>query len=227
MKIMTLLKILREYEADLAGLYDWLANVSPGDLEAAAFFSQLSHEKREHVGLFDYQRRLVRSSPAAFGEVDAVVEPIQEARELAARIRSQSPPPSLAEAVVLAWHFETSAAEAHLRTAIRQANLEVARLLDSLGKADLSHSELVESFARSRGIAIQAIPTSGTTTATARAATRGRSESVNERARRAAGAVMPKWTNDHLPWKEPRGPGGNPQSQPSSRPARSSRVSFS
>jgi hypothetical protein len=187
MKLITLLTILRGLEADLAELYDWLAKTPGYDPDAAALFGHLSLDEWEHVNRVDYQRKLVRSSPAAFGEVDAVIEPIEEARALVARIRSVSPPPHPTEAVILAWHFETCAAEGHITTAMRQANPGVASFLEALGRADRSHSELIESFARSRGIPISYGPSSTEMPAASWTATRGGAESIYASARHATG----------------------------------------
>jgi hypothetical protein len=170
MKLMTLLINLRGFEGDLAELYEHLAKAFTDDPEAAALFSHLSLDEWEHVARVDYQRKLVRSSPEAFGEVDSALESIEGARALAARIRSHASPPSVTEAVILAWHFETSAAEAHIRTAMRHANPGTASLLDALGRADIAHLDLVETFAINRRIPISAGPHQSDASAMARPA---------------------------------------------------------
>src|SRR5271157_6218330 len=117
MNIQSLLKPLAEFEAAIGDLYKWFAEVFVADKEAAFTFYRLATEERAHVDLIEYQRRLVRSNPGAFSEVSVDLDEVKELSALAASGRSEPQPPSLKEAVALAFQLETSAAEYHFRTA--------------------------------------------------------------------------------------------------------------
>jgi hypothetical protein len=102
--------------------------------------------------LIEYQRRLVRNNPGAFSEVSADLDEVQKLSALIASVRNGPRPPGLSEAVALAFQLEGSAAEYHFRNAMRQANPDAARLLDSLGKADRFHLSGLREFAKLRNL---------------------------------------------------------------------------
>jgi rubrerythrin len=154
MQIQSLLKPLAEFEAAIGDLYEWFAEVFATDHEAAFTFYRLATDERAHVSLIEYQRRLVRNNPAAFSEVSADLDELQELSSLATSVRNGPQPPSLEEAVALTFRLEGSAAEYHFRNAMRQANPDTARLLDGLGKADRVHVVALRDFAKGRGLPV-------------------------------------------------------------------------
>ncbi len=152
MDVLLVLRPLHELERSLGELYQWFSEAFAGDGEAAFVFHRLFLEEQSHVRLIEYQRRLARSNPTAFGNVEVNLEEIQRAIARIGAIRNGGNPPELKEAVRLALEFETGAAEVHIRSAIKQANADVSRLLDSLGTSDKQHVSSLRAFAEKRGL---------------------------------------------------------------------------
>ena len=61
---------------------------------------------------------------------------------------------SVGEAVQLSLHFETSASETHIRSALGQSNPDMVRLLTALGGGDKQHLQGLITFARRRGVPV-------------------------------------------------------------------------
>jgi rubrerythrin len=152
MDIQALFKPLGEFEAKVAELYEWYSTLFSDDAEAAFVFFQLAAEEHAHVKIIEYQRRLVRNSPKDFADVSLDLGPVEETLATVAKLRNASPSPSLEEALRAALTLETSAAEYHYKTAMKQANAGAARLLDALGTADRNHLGKLVQFAKKRGV---------------------------------------------------------------------------
>jgi len=79
--------------------------------------------------LIQYQRRLVRANAEAFANIEANLEEVRRTSAAVDQIRSSGTTPRLDEAITAALLIEDRAASYHLRTAIKQANPDVTRLL--------------------------------------------------------------------------------------------------
>ncbi len=152
MDIQTLFKPLVEFEGKIAALYEWYSELFKDDAEAAFVFFQLAAEEHAHVKIIEYQRHLVRNSPKEFADVSLDLKPVEEALVTIATLQNPHRPPSLEEALRAALTLETSAAEYHYKTAMKQANAGAARLLDALGTADRNHLGKLIEFAEKRGV---------------------------------------------------------------------------
>lgn len=141
-----------ELEKELAALYGSWADRFSSDKEASQLFAKLSREESGHASLIEYQQRIHQKNRQF--EKDVQIEPtaldamIAELRAL----RTGPPPKSVSHAILIALGMETSAAETHFKNALRQANEEVARLLNSLSKEDGAHLATLKEFATKRGI---------------------------------------------------------------------------
>jgi len=152
MGIQALFKPLAEFEGKIAELYEWYSELFKADAEAAFVFFQLAAEERAHAKIIEYQRRMVRNSPAEFADVAIDLKPVEEALVAIAALRNPPRPPSLEEALRAALTLETSATEYHYRTAMKQASAGTARLLDALGTAERHHLGKLVDFAKKRGV---------------------------------------------------------------------------
>ncbi|MEW6364325.1 MAG: ferritin family protein [Acidobacteriota bacterium] len=152
MDIQLVFTPLARFEEELSCLYEGLAEQFADDPGARFLFYRLATEEKAHAALIEYQRRVVSQDPGLFGEVSVDLEVIRRAAEKVEEARSCSSRPSLQEAVAMAFDFEHSAAEFHYRTAMKEANEEFARLLDSLGVSDRQHYTALSEFAEKRGI---------------------------------------------------------------------------
>jgi hypothetical protein len=161
MNILLLLRPVAELERELEELYAWIAGNLSDDPAAQALFNQLSGDEHAHLMLVEHQRRVARSNPNEFADVTADLAELGETRVLVGRIRTAPTPPSVTEALVLAIHIETSAAEAHRRGAMIQANPTLAGLLNSLGGGDRAHLSRLAAFAVERGITLPAVAVTG------------------------------------------------------------------
>jgi rubrerythrin len=143
---------MEDLEGSLMVLYQWYADIFTLDVEARAVFAKLSGEEKGHVALVRYQKKLVTKNIALFGDVDV---DLQEVRRLTmeAQLLTRAPNrPSLEEAVAAAIRFEQSAAEWHLRSAMKLANPDMAKLLNALCQGDKGHLAGLLAFAKSRGL---------------------------------------------------------------------------
>jgi rubrerythrin len=156
--IQNVLKPLEDLEATLCLLYQHISDLFPLDEEARALFYKLSLEEKSHVAQVRYQRKLVLKNASLFGEVHIDTDEIRALTAEANAILAAKKRLSVEEAVKVALHFETSASEAHMRSAISQANPDMVRLLTALGGGDKSHLQGLLTFARRRGIAPDGVP---------------------------------------------------------------------
>lgn len=151
--ILRLFVPLAEFETRIADLYEWFSVLFAGDWAAEFTFYRLATEERAHASLIDYQRRSVLAEPTAFGDVTANLQEVADLGAEVAKVRGSMPPPNLGQAIALALRLESSAAEYHVRTAMRQANPRIALLLDNLGKGDQQHVDGLRHLAVHCGVA--------------------------------------------------------------------------
>lgn len=152
MDIMQVLRPLEQLERKLAELYQWFADLFENDSDAAFTFHRMFLEERTHMNLIEYQRRLARGNPGAFGDIFVDLTGVEKAIASIDAFRSNGGSPTLDRAVQLALELESGAANTHLRSAIRQSSPDMARLLDSLGKGDRQHQRALRQLAERRGL---------------------------------------------------------------------------
>lgn len=151
MHIQYVFRPLEELESSLVALYQCYADVFVQDAEACAMFTKLSGEETGHVALVRYQKKLVANNMAMFGEVEVDLQEVRQLTKEAKVLAKPAARPSLEEAVAVAFRFERSVGEAHLRSAMKQANPDLARLLNALCQGDKGHMAGLLNFAKKRG----------------------------------------------------------------------------
>jgi hypothetical protein len=152
MHLLSLFRPLEELESGLAEFYTLAGKtLSATDEPAAVIFKRLALEEKTHVNMVRYQKRLASKSPELFGEIEADLGEIdslsRKARTLSTRVASLT----VREMTLEALSFESSAAEYHLKNAMRKANPSMAPLLRALGGGDREHFEVLHTFAVERG----------------------------------------------------------------------------
>ncbi len=150
MDLVTLLRPLEALEAAMAEMYEHLSSVFGGDPEASGVFFRLALEERRHLGMVRHARRLARTGPNAFGEVDADLAEVQRALEEAARLRAADGGTDLAGALRAALEIEVGAAEGHYRLIVAHANPEIASLLEALSGDDRRHAAALRELLAAR-----------------------------------------------------------------------------
>lgn len=115
---------------------------------AVAIFEKLSDEEKTHYNLVQYQRRVVRQNQKLFKDVDIDVKEVRAVTSAAESIINRIPPPSLSEAIKIAIEIESTAAEAHYRSAIKQSNKDIGDFLKNLGTSDKEHFDSLKEFAK-------------------------------------------------------------------------------
>lgn len=150
MKIESAFRPLAEFEGALADLYSTWAEVMEqrSDHDAAFVFYKMSTEERGHASLVEYQRRLMKDSPACSRDIDVDVDlaALQTALDQVKILQGRRSLSS-AEAISIALELERSAAETHFRSALRHADPELKRLLDCLGTEDRMHFQRLSELA--------------------------------------------------------------------------------
>lgn len=152
------LRKLGDLERSLADLYGWYAEAFASDPELAFVFFKMASEEKGHASLVEYQKRIVRGNAALSVDVEIDDAGIEAALSKVKELRSAATRPTVGDALRETILLEKSAAESHSRNALRQANPEIARLLDALGSEDKLHLARVEELARRRGIGIEPPP---------------------------------------------------------------------
>ena len=130
MNILTVLTKLAELEREAGRLYGRLATLFRDDPKASGFFRKLSEDEQRHYDLVKYQERIVRKSPADFGEVDADLAAIN--RTLASIAAFSRATPSVAEAIRFSLDIETEIVESYAATVMKQSNQEFAEMVRGL-----------------------------------------------------------------------------------------------
>ena len=150
--IQQILRPLQQFEEKRGELYAWIAETRVADQEVAAVFHRLALDERSHAGQVEYQRRLARQNPNHFAQVELDLAEVFAGLDVVHQARQAGQAMTVAKAVRLALELESSAADYHFRKAIAQLNPDVARLMDSLGRADREHVERLLELAQRRGL---------------------------------------------------------------------------
>ncbi len=160
MNLQNLFRLLEDLEGQMAALYKLYSEAFATDEEASKVFYKLSLDEKSHVSVVQYEKRLFKQNPRLFADVELEMDALRAECERVRDLRSARKAPKLEEAVRTALELEAGAAERHYRLAMREANPDVARVLNSLGTADKQHGETLQSFAVKRGF-LKPAPRSG------------------------------------------------------------------
>lgn len=150
------LRPLAEFERLMGDLYSWLSERFAGDTEVASTFALLAADEAAHANLVEFQRRLVRQNPREFGEVELDLGDLLATRAQVERLRARESPPTVEEALALAFELENTAAEYHFRHVLRQANPAIGELLEKLGSADKQHLSRIMQLATRHNVLLPA-----------------------------------------------------------------------
>jgi rubrerythrin len=150
MNILDAFNHIEGLELRLAKLYLHFKGSFLDDAEAADMFEKLSYDEKSHYDLVQYQRRIVRREQEIFKDVDIDVREIRAIASMIDSAVKRNPPFSLGEAVKIALDIESTAGEAHYRTAMEQSNRELSDFLRHLGTSDNEHFSTLQEFAKSR-----------------------------------------------------------------------------
>ncbi|NOZ93450.1 MAG: hypothetical protein GXP47_01760 [Acidobacteria bacterium] len=148
MNISTLLSRLEALEHSMADLYLWLAGRFGDDDEAAGLFMRLHMQELSHANLVHFERRLARSDPDSFPDVDVDTSSIDEVLRWNADFRSNGGPGTLGQALLFAMKVESHAAEQLHRKAVTASNPDLEGLVASLAQADREHFETLKRYVR-------------------------------------------------------------------------------
>lgn len=146
MDILTALNDIEKLELKLSELYRHCSRLFSDDTVVASLFKKLSEEEQAHYDLVQYQKRLIRKNKELFRDVTIDVAEITQVTGKADSLLKAHPPLSVEEAIRSAIEIEKNAAEYHYRTAIQQANPDVAAFLKNLGGYDDGHARSLGEF---------------------------------------------------------------------------------
>lgn len=156
MNIITALNKLGDLETSVAELYEWYADVFAADREASQAFARMGTEERGHARLVEYQRRVAQRSPARTVEVSVDLAEIESTTGKAKSLRASPRAPQVEEAIRDALEIELSAAEAYYREALKQADPQMAKVLEALAGKDQAHTKRILELAVRRRVPIPA-----------------------------------------------------------------------
>ncbi len=153
--IYTVLRLLEDLEDSISMLYQRFSDDYAIDEATSFFFYKLSLDEIAHRDLVRYQLKLLRNArPDAYNDVDIDINIIRELIDnIEKKLNSDEKYP-INRAVDIALEIESNAAEHHYKGAMKQAMPEMARLLDSLGKADKEHMQLIRNFIKNHELGI-------------------------------------------------------------------------
>ncbi len=146
------LRLLGRLEKKVGELYDHFCEVFRSDEEAKALFEQLCLDEDSHNSVVQYQVRIVRQEPGAFGSVKVSEKEINSIMELIDRTISSERKLTLKQAVELSIKIEGTASESHYRTALSQSNPQLGELIRNLGVSDEEHSKKLMDFVVSQDL---------------------------------------------------------------------------
>jgi len=148
--ILSVLRLLEEFENQMGRLYRGFNERFLEDEEAAFIFYRLSLDEKAHAALIQYQRRIVQQNPELFRRIDFDVEDLKRTADEVERFMEKKRLP-LEEAIAFGLKLEQTAAELHLRKVVQQSSKSALRLLSALGSADNAHVEFLKGLAVRKG----------------------------------------------------------------------------
>lgn len=157
MNIITVLGRLGELETSLAELYERYTEAFEADPEVSDVFARMGVEERGHARLVEYQRRVLQRSPAHSMDVAIDLKEVEAVLARAKELRASPGPPAADAAIREALEMETSAAEGYYREALKQADPQMAKMLESLAGKDNAHLKRILDLALRRQVPIPSI----------------------------------------------------------------------
>lgn len=117
------LRLLGRLEKKIGELYDHFCDAYRSDDKARELFEQLCLDEDSHNSVVQYQLRIVRQEPGAFGSVKVSEKEINAIMEFIDKTISSGNKLTLKQAVELSVKIEGTASESHYRTALAQETL--------------------------------------------------------------------------------------------------------
>ncbi|KKL90014.1 hypothetical protein LCGC14_1908890 [marine sediment metagenome] len=152
MKAEYVLGLLKELESKVSRLYTHFGHLFAGDKDAAEFFDLLSMDEESYGSVVQYQMRLVKKEPGAFGSVEVSEKEINSIMSVIDKTISSGKKLTLKQAVELSVKIEGTASESHFRTALALNNPALGELVRNLGVSDEEHTKRLRDFIVSRNL---------------------------------------------------------------------------
>ncbi len=146
------LKLLGRLEKKVGELYGHFSGIFGLDDGARELFDNLRQDEASHNLVVQYQLRLVRQEPGAFGDMEVSEKEINSIMSFIDKTISSGKKLTLKQAVELSVKIEGTASESHFRTALVQNNPELGELVRSLGVSDEEHTKRLRDFIVSRNL---------------------------------------------------------------------------
>ena len=140
------LKLLKDLEAKVSKLYTHFGTVFAGDEDAAELFELLSMDEDSYSSVVQYQMRLLKQEPGAFGSVDINETELKALMGFIDNAMASNAEPTLKQAVELALEIEGSEAKTKYRNLLVQSNPKLNELLRNMGVPDAVHSKRLTDF---------------------------------------------------------------------------------
>ena len=152
MKAEDVLGLLKELESKVSRLYTHYGHLFAGDKDAVEFFDLLSMDEESYSSVVQYQMRLVRQEPGAFGSVDINESELKALMDFVDNAISSSEKPTLKQAVEMALEIEGREAKSQYRTALIANNPHLGELIRNMGVPDEVHSKRLRDFVIDRNL---------------------------------------------------------------------------
>ena len=146
------LRLLGRLEKKVGELYDHFSGLFGSDDGARDLFDNLSHDEDSHNSVVQYQMRLVRQEPGAFGDMEVSEKEINAILTFIDKTISSGKKLTLKQAVEVSVKIEGTASESHFRTALTQNNPALGELVRNLGVSDEEHTKRLRDFVVSRNL---------------------------------------------------------------------------
>ncbi len=146
------LRLLGRLEKKIGELYEHFRDHFGSDEKARELFQQLCLDEDSHNSVVQYQMRIVRQEPGAFGHVEVSEKEINSIMKFIDKTISSGKKLTLKQAVELSVKIEGTASESHYRTALAQENPALGELIRNLGVSDEEHTKRLRDFIVSRNL---------------------------------------------------------------------------
>jgi len=144
------LELIEELESSLAGMYGRLKQMYADDAAVSGLFSQLETEEVNHANMAGMQKRIVRTRPAEFGDVEFNFSDVKAVLDRVAVVHSM-PKARLTEILVQCYVIESSLVEQYVVVALRESNKEISELLDLLSNGFRDHLTALAAWIKETG----------------------------------------------------------------------------
>ncbi len=146
------LRLLGRLEKKVGELYDHFSGLFGSDDGARELFDNLSQDEDSHNSVVQYQMRIVRQEPGAFGNMEVSEKEINSIMSVIDKTISSGKKLTLKQAVELSVKIEGTASESHFRTALALNNPALGELVRNLGVSDEEHTKRLRDFIVSRNL---------------------------------------------------------------------------